>query len=99
METRKTLAANAIATLCATLFFSASSAQPAAAAGDGAQVRKGPRPEAVAACKSLAAAQACTFEAPRGTVNGTCIAREGKPLACRPSDAPPRGEGKSQAKQ
>lgn len=54
------------------------------------QGRKGPRPEALAACQSLSSGQVCSFEAPRGVVKGTCAAPEGKPLACRPSDMPPR---------
>ncbi len=83
------------------LFYAnASLAQPAPAAeGTNTQLRKGPRPEAIAACKSLASNEACTFEAPRGTVKGTCFAPEGKPLACRPNDAPPRGEHKPRTKE
>lgn len=69
------------AVLLAGLFFSASllSAQPA----DG-QGRK-PPPEALDACKAAKAGQGCNFTSPKGTVNGTCFAPEGKPLACRPT--------------
>jgi hypothetical protein len=51
----------------------------------------GPRPppkEALDSCKSLSVGQACSFSSPRGAVNGTCWAPEGKPLACNPKDAP-----------
>jgi hypothetical protein len=47
-----------------------------------------PPREAVDACKSLSADQACSFTSPHGTVNGACWAPEGKPLACKPKDAP-----------
>ena len=46
--------------------------------------RRGPPPEALAACKSLASGAACSFTSPRGAVSGSCFAPEGKPLACRP---------------
>ncbi|MCK9260615.1 MAG: hypothetical protein RBT39_12675 [Azoarcus sp.] len=52
--------------------------------------RKPPQ-EALDACKSLSNGADCSFNAPSGTVSGTCAAPEGKPLACRPADAP--GEG------
>jgi hypothetical protein len=49
-----------------------------------------PRPpkEALDSCKSLSAGQACSFTTPKGTVDGACWAPEGKPLACKPKDAP-----------
>jgi hypothetical protein len=49
-----------------------------------------PRPtkEAVESCKSSSADQACSFDSPNGPVNGICWAPEGKPLACKPKDAP-----------
>jgi hypothetical protein len=45
-----------------------------------------PRPprEALDACKSLSANQACRFNSTHGTVVGSCWAPEGKPLACKP---------------
>jgi hypothetical protein len=49
--------------------------------------RKPPK-EALEACKSLSAGQACSFSSSRGAVNGACWAPEGKPLACKPKDAP-----------
>jgi hypothetical protein len=47
-----------------------------------------PPAEALDACKTLARAQACNFTSHRGTVQGTCWAPEGKPLGCKPKDAP-----------
>jgi hypothetical protein len=57
-----------------------------------AQGQEGPRkppPEAIENCKSLSAGQECSFSSPHGTVKGSCWAPEGKPLACKPKDAPP----------
>lgn len=66
------------------LLANAASAQPAGGAP------KGPPPEALAACKSLASGAACGFTSPRGAVTGTCFApQQGLALACRPKDAPP----------
>jgi hypothetical protein len=97
---RTTLALGATLAITGLIFANASLAQPAPAAdGTNTQPRKGPRPEAIAACKSLVSNDACTFEAPRGTVKGTCFAPEGKSLACRPNDAPQRGEHKPRAKE
>ena len=62
-----------------------------------AQTTEGPdgprRPpqEALDACKSVSAVQECSFASPHGTVRGSCWAPEGKPLACRPKDAPSDG--------
>ena len=83
------------------------SAQPTKAGAGGnttegaeAGQHRGPPPEALAACKSLASGAECGFTAPRGNVKGTCWAPEGRPLACRPKDAPQGGQGqKSQARQ
>lgn len=58
-------------------------AQPA----DGGAHRK-PPPEARDACKSLQSGQDCSFTSPQGVVKGSCFAPEGKPLACRPKNAP-----------
>lgn len=55
---------------------------------DGAGGPRKPPPEALAACKTLSSGQACGFTAPHGAVKGTCWAPEGKPLACKPTDAP-----------
>lgn len=50
-----------------------------------------PPAEALTACKSLSSGAACGFTAPHGTLTGTCWAPEGKPLACKPKDAPADG--------
>lgn len=55
----------------------------------GADGQRTPPPEALAACKSLTSGQACSFTAPRGSVTGTCQARQGNALSCRPDNAPP----------
>jgi hypothetical protein len=44
--------------------------------------------EAIAACKTLTAGQACSFSGQRGTETGTCWAPSDKPLACKPANAP-----------
>jgi hypothetical protein len=54
---------------------------------------RAPPPEALAACKSLAAGAACSFNSARGSEAGTCLAPEGKPLACRPKNGPGGGQG------
>ena len=64
-------------------------AQPAA--GNGAPPK--PPAEALAACKTLSSGQECSFTTPQGTVKGTCWAPEGKPLACKPKDAPTGNPG------
>lgn len=57
--------------------------------GSGGGRPHGPPPEAVAACKTLSSGQACSFTSPHGTLNGTCWAPQGKPLACKPPQPPP----------
>jgi hypothetical protein len=59
-------------------------AQPAEGQGG---ARKPPQ-EALDACKSLSAGQECGFTAPHGNINGVCWAPEGKPLVCKPKNAP-----------
>jgi hypothetical protein len=56
----------------------------------GSEQRKPPR-EAIEACKSLSIGQDCSFTTTERSVKGTCWAPEGKPLACRPKDAPKGG--------
>ncbi len=73
-----TLCASALTACCGL------SAQPA----DGMGGPRKPPPEALDACKSLSSGQACNFASPQGAVKGTCWAPEGKPLACKPKDAP-----------
>ena len=48
-----------------------------------------PPPEAFQACKTLKSGDDCMVDGPKGQVNGHCWAPEGKPLACKPKDAPP----------
>ena len=64
---------------------------------EGAGQHRGPPPEALAACKSLASGAECGFTAPRGNVRGTCWAPEGRPLACRPNDGPQGAPGQKPA--
>jgi hypothetical protein len=61
---------------------------PPAHGGQAQQQHRGPPPEALAACKALKGGQDCSFTSPHGAVKGSCFAPEGKPLACRPKDAP-----------
>ena len=60
------------------------SAQPAN--GNGGPPK--PSAEAMEACKQSTSGQACSFSSERGKAEGTCWAPEGKPLACKPKDAP-----------
>jgi len=69
------------------------SAQPT----DGKNAPPKPPPEALASCQALSSGMACNFTSPHGVVKGTCWAPEGKPLACKPKDAP--SEGRPSAKQ
>lgn len=62
-------------------------AQPAGGRG----APPAPSTEALAACKSLASGDACSFTSQQGTEQGTCWAPEGKPLACKPKNAPMGG--------
>ncbi len=59
--------------------------------GGGGGEHRGPPPEALAACKSLASGAACSFTTERGARSGTCWAPEGKPLACKPAGGSPKG--------
>jgi hypothetical protein len=70
--------------IVSTMLANAASAQPRG--GDGPPA---PPAEALAACKSLSSGQACSVSGQRGTVAGTCVAPQGKALACRPTNAPP----------
>jgi hypothetical protein len=55
---------------------------------NGAGGPRKPPAEALEACKSVSSGQDCSFSSPQGAVKGTCWAPEGKPLACKPKDAP-----------
>ena len=52
-----------------------------------------PPAEALDACKSVSSGKECSFSSPQGKVTGTCWAPEGKPLACKPKDAPTGNSG------
>ena len=68
----------------AALFAGDASAQP------GRDERRGPPPEALAACESLASGDNCEFSGPKGDVEGACVApNQEMPLACRPKRPPP----------
>lgn len=65
---------------------------PAEQPPTGQHHRHHPPPEALEACKSATSGQQCSFTSPHGDqISGTCIAHEGRPLACRPSH-PPGGD-------
>lgn len=51
---------------------------------------QGPPPEATAACNGAAENQACEFQAPHGTVTGTCQNIQDQ-VACVPAGGPPQG--------
>jgi hypothetical protein len=63
---------------------------PDGAPPDMSAQRRGPPPEALDACSGKKIGDLCSFVTPkRGTIEGTCKAPEGKPLACRPARRPP----------
>lgn len=74
--------------LLAALLCAGALAQPAAPQAGGEPPHRGPPPEALKACEGKKAADACSFTSPRGKAEGSCWAPQGKPLACRPKDAP-----------
>jgi hypothetical protein len=89
-------AATVLAIVC--LSAGNAAAQPMEADGSAVgQQRRGPPPEALAACKSLTAGQACSVTMGSNTIKGTCWAPEGKPLACRPAGATGPEGGKPSA--
>ena len=54
--------------------------------GEGASGgRNGPPAEALTACKSAKAGDSCTFSSPNGNVTGSCMAPQGRALACAPA--------------
>ncbi|MDX1386986.1 MAG: hypothetical protein R3257_05305 [bacterium] len=62
--------------------------------GGGQDHRRGPPPEAISACEGAGENEACAFEAPHGTVEGTCRSIR-EQMACAPEGGPrrpPRGE-------
>lgn len=60
--------------------------------------RRGPPPEALAACKGKSSGAECSFQSPRGdNVSGTCFApKSDLPLGCKPSHPPGGGHGGGQ---
>jgi hypothetical protein len=88
----------ALVVLCAAAGVQAQSPAPSAnqqvaSAPQADAGRGGPPPEAIAACKTLKADQACSFTSPRGAEKGTCGQRDASgPLACRPERRPPPPE-------
>lgn len=83
---RPHIARPAMACLMA-LYTAALCAQPTTGGG----MPPGPPPEALAACKTLKSGEDCNFSSPQGNLKGSCWAPEGKPLACRPLNAPEGG--------
>lgn len=62
-------------------------AQPDQQSGE----RRGPPPEAIAACADLNEDAACSFSGRRGDVSGSCIVPpQGEELACAPEGGPPK---------
>ena len=57
--------------------------------------RRGPPPQALAACANSTSGAQCSFEGREGrTVSGTCFAPESSlPLACRPAHMGGQGQG------
>jgi hypothetical protein len=62
-------------------------AQPDQQSGE----RRGPPPQAIAACADQPEGAACSFSGRRGDVTGSCIVPpQGKELVCAPEGGPPR---------
>ncbi|WP_083282190.1 hypothetical protein [Hydrogenophaga crassostreae] len=79
-----------LATLTALLACTAVMAQPKSGDGPGnGNGRNGPPAEALSACKTAKSGDSCSFSSPNGTVSGSCMAPQGRPLAC----APAQGQG------
>jgi hypothetical protein len=84
MQILKTPPLQALFLALAPLLCGAALAQAPQAGGK----KQGPPAQAIAACKSLSTGQDCTFTDQQRSLRGTCWAPEGKPLACRPAQAP-----------
>lgn len=98
-----------IASLCAGLLlappvlWAQGQQSPQQGQGGGERAHRGPPPEAIAACKSKAMNDSCSFTSPHGAETGTCWQPDAsKPLACRPakgagpSGGPGQGQGQGQ---
>lgn len=61
-----------------------------------AQQRMGPPQEAFDACSGSSAGSSCSFEGPRGTINGTCgtIPEDNSKMVCKPSNRQGPGMGR-----
>lgn len=73
--------------------------QPSAKPHGGSPTDHRPPAEALAACSSKQAEQACSFRGHEREISGTCWAPQGKPLACRPNDKPQAPPPASSAKR
>ncbi|WP_146183322.1 hypothetical protein [Limnohabitans sp. JirII-29] len=87
MNTQRLQVLRAVMASCMALYGIALCAQPTTGGG----MPPAPPPESLAACKTLKSGQDCNFSSPQGTLKGSCWAPEGKPLACRPLNAPEGG--------
>jgi hypothetical protein len=81
----------AMAILAAALTSTYANAEPDQRSGK----RRGPPPEAIAACADQTEGAACAFTGRRGEVEGSCIAppQDQGELACAPEGGPPAGHG------
>lgn len=59
--------------------------------------RNGPPAEALSACKTAKSGDSCSFSSPNGTVSGSCMAPQGRPLACAPAQGQGQGSNASSA--
>ena len=83
--------ATSLAALAVIAFASSACATAAPGGGKPGGGRRAPPTEAIDACKALTAGDACSFSQGDTQHQGSCWAPEGKPLACRPDDAPAPG--------
>ncbi|MEM8660682.1 MAG: hypothetical protein AAGF35_07350 [Pseudomonadota bacterium] len=81
---------NTILAIALTSWFASNIAN--AEPGEQNSKRRGPPPEAIAACESSAEGDSCSFTSPRGdSIEGSCIVpRSDNGLACKPQGGPPR---------
>lgn len=75
--------------LIVSLLFAAVAAGAQPQGGPPPGEHRGPPAEALEACKTAKAGADCGFTRDGRTMKGSCWAPEGRPLACRPKDAPP----------
>jgi hypothetical protein len=92
MSLTKTIGSiTAMAILAASLTSAHANAEPDQRSGK----RRGPPPEAIAACADQTEGAACSFSGRRGEVEGLCFAppQDQAELACAPEGGPPAGHG------